>query len=84
MRLCSITVSSASAGAVKVKVSVIDHESLLGVSPIVAESIGKELGISAEWMNTAIMPFGVPTGGPGVPGMEKTFLPAENRVLDFE
>ncbi|KZP23791.1 hypothetical protein FIBSPDRAFT_857925 [Athelia psychrophila] len=51
-----------------------------GMAPSVAAAITQQLGISADWKNTAIMPFGVPTAEPG----EKTFLPIEERVLDFE
>jgi len=43
----------------------------------------KEFNLPSTWKSTAMMPFGIATGEPGVASRPKTFVPVEERVKVF-
>ncbi|KZP19987.1 nitroreductase [Athelia psychrophila] len=53
-------------------------------SPDIASGIHSEFDLPETWKCTALMPFGVPAGPPGMAGREKTFLPIDERVRVFD
>lgn len=53
-------------------------------SPDIASGIQGAFDLPETWKCTALMPFGVPTGPPGMAGREKTFVPIEERVRVFD
>jgi len=46
----------------------------------ITSDVLKEFNLPSTWKSTAMMPFGVPVGEPGIPGRPKTFEPIEGRV----
>ncbi|WWC66886.1 uncharacterized protein I206_100793 [Kwoniella pini CBS 10737] len=55
-----------------------------GFVPQVQTDVNKLFELSPQWKNTAILPFGIPSGPPGQPGKgDKTFEPIENRTKFF-
>ncbi|KAF7968081.1 hypothetical protein HWV62_32023 [Athelia sp. TMB] len=50
----------------------------------IANGIRSAFGLPESWKSTALMPFGLPSGAPGVTGREKTFKPIEDRVKVFK
>ncbi|KIY72977.1 Nitroreductase [Cylindrobasidium torrendii FP15055 ss-10] len=46
------------------------------ITPEIETAVTAGLGVPTTWKSTAMMPFGVPSAGPG----EKTFQPLEERV----
>jgi len=49
----------------------------------IVANVQKEFNLPSTWKNTAMMPFGVPTGEPGVASRPKTFNPIEESVKVF-
>lgn len=52
-------------------------------SPDIASGILGAFDLPKTWKCTAMMPFGVPTGSPGVATRPKTFLPIDEKVRVF-
>jgi hypothetical protein len=49
----------------------------------ITQNVLKEFNLPSTWKSTAMMPFGVSIGGPGIAGRPKTFEPIEDRVKVF-
>lgn len=52
-------------------------------SPDISNGILSEYNLPETWKCTGLMPFGVPTGPPGIAGREKAYLPIDDRVKVF-
>jgi predicted oxidoreductase (fatty acid repression mutant protein) len=55
-----------------------------GMVEEIAEKVRKQWNLPSTWRSTAMMPFGIPTGAPGVASRPKTFQPLEERFKVFE
>ncbi|WVR03457.1 hypothetical protein IAU60_000448 [Kwoniella sp. DSM 27419] len=50
------------------------------MSPDTQTAITDAVGVPPTWISTALLPFGVPAGPPGKQGVEKSFVPVEERT----